>query len=88
MTDIYKFKKISGVVEKSEEAYKKAMEAAESLSTTHPIRLGLALNFSVFYYEIADAQDKACAMAKDVSHCMPGLFITECHQILWLFFFC
>ena len=43
------------------------MEAAEGLSTTHPIRLGLALNFSVFYYEIADAQDKACAMAKDVS---------------------
>ena len=44
------------------------MEAAEDLSTTHPIRLGLALNFSVFYYEIAEAQDKACAMAKDVRY--------------------
>ena len=59
---------ISGVVGKSEEAYKAAMEAAEELSTTHPIRLGLALNFSVFYYEIAEAQDKACAMAKDVRY--------------------
>ena len=58
---------ISEVVEKSENAYKEALEAAEKLSTTHPIRLGLALNFSVFYYEIAEAQDKACAMAKDVS---------------------
>ena len=66
------------VVEKSEEAYKDAMEAAESLSTTHPIRLGLALNFSVFYYEIADAQDKACAMAKDVSFMsFPRFLIAE-----------
>jgi len=53
------------VVDKSADAYQKAMDEAEGLSTTHPIRLGLALNFSVFYYEIADAQDKACAMAKD-----------------------
>ncbi|KAH9623575.1 hypothetical protein KSS87_013179 [Heliosperma pusillum] len=46
-------------------AYKKAREIAlAELPSTHPIRLGLALNFSVFYYEILNAADKACSMAK------------------------
>mmetsp|Transcript_44515 Transcript_44515/g.105493 ORF Transcript_44515/g.105493 Transcript_44515/m.105493 type:complete len:253 (-) Transcript_44515:116-874(-) len=34
------------------------------LPATHPIRLGLALNFSVFYYEVYGAPDKACALAR------------------------
>ncbi|CCK71251.1 14-3-3 family protein BMH1 KNAG_0G01940 [Huiozyma naganishii CBS 8797] len=49
----------------SQEAYQKASEiAATELAPTHPIRLGLALNFSVFYYEILNSPDKACHLAK------------------------
>ena len=46
-------------------AYKSASDHAEtSLPPTHPIRLGLALNFSVFYYEILNSPDRACRLAK------------------------
>jgi hypothetical protein len=46
------------------DSYKFAQEEAEKLKTTHPIRLGLALNFSVFYYEIMSSPDQACQLAK------------------------
>lgn len=46
-------------------SYKAAQDiAATDMAPTHPIRLGLALNFSVFYYEILNSSDKACSMAK------------------------
>ncbi|WZY82261.1 hypothetical protein YC2023_028645 [Brassica napus] len=39
--------------------------AAAKLPPTHPIRLGLALNFSVFYYEIMNSPERACHLAKE-----------------------
>ena len=51
--------------ENSLTAYKVASDVATTeLPPTHPIRLGLALNFSVFYYEILNAPDRACQLAK------------------------
>ena len=48
----------------SKDAYSAAMSEAEKLPTTHPIRLGLALNFSVFHYEIENDSEEACKLAK------------------------
>lgn len=46
-------------------AYESASTIANgALAPTHPIRLGLALNFSVFYYEILNSPDRACNLAK------------------------
>merc|ERR1712000_784446 len=46
-------------------AYQKATTTAYAeLPPTHPIRLGLVLNFSVFYYEIKHSPDSACQLAK------------------------
>jgi len=46
--------------------YKDALEiATKLLKPTHPIRLGLALNYSVCYYEILKDKKKACELAKD-----------------------
>eukprot|EP01126_Amoeba_proteus_P046586 TRINITY_DN5271_c0_g1_i2.p1 TRINITY_DN5271_c0_g1~~TRINITY_DN5271_c0_g1_i2.p1 ORF type:complete len:238 (-),score=51.51 TRINITY_DN5271_c0_g1_i2:68-781(-) len=47
-----------------QQAYQEARNAEVSLAPTHPIRLGLALNYSVFYYEILNNPEKACELAK------------------------
>lgn len=52
------------MVKASEQAYNEATQASKEMAPTHPIRLGLALNFSVFYYEITNTPDKACSLAK------------------------
>lgn len=49
---------------KAKLAYEDAMAAATGLAVTHPIRLGLALNFSVFLYEVVANPEEACKMAR------------------------
>jgi len=69
-------------------AYKAAQDIAlADLAPTHPIRLGLALNFSVFYYEILNSPDRACNLAKQVcfhSLCLP-LLCMACGIALYAF---
>lgn len=70
--DYYRYIAEISSKEKREEAQKQSLKSyneatkagEEKLSTTHPIRLGLALNFSVFYYEIMNSPTEACKHAK------------------------
>ena len=58
---------VSAVVDDSQKAYQDAYDISkQKMQPTHPIRLGLALNFSVFYYEILNSPEKACQLAKAV----------------------
>ncbi|XP_072237576.1 14-3-3 protein beta/alpha-A [Leuresthes tenuis] len=52
-------------VDNSQHAYQNAFDISKKdMQPTHPIRLGLALNFSVFYYEILNSPEQACSLAK------------------------
>merc|ERR1712100_988932 len=55
----------SGAANAAHGAYNQAMEVATTdLVVAHPIRLGLALNFSVFHYEVLGNPEEACKMAR------------------------
>lgn len=54
------------VVNSSDRLYKEAIDIAEgSMNATHPIRLGLILNYSVFLYEVKAANKRAINMARE-----------------------
>jgi len=60
------FATADGYDNKSAEYYGKAMDIAkDKLDPTDPIRLGLALNYSVCFYEILKDKKKACELAKN-----------------------
>merc|ERR1712032_248292 len=72
MADYYRYiaefsdgEKKTEAAESARVAYEVAAEVAEKdLAVTHPIRLGLALNYSVFQYEVLSNPDEACKMAR------------------------
>lgn len=55
---------IVAVTQQSLEAYQKATDLASVSRSLHPVRLGVALNFAVFCYEILCDPVKACHLAK------------------------
>ena len=46
-------------------AYNAALEASKDIDYKNPIKLGLALNLSVFYYEVVANKEEACKLAKE-----------------------
>ena len=69
--DYYRYVAESAQADKLEEVkngaldgYKKADALCKSLNACNPIRLGLALNFSVFYYEVMNDHKKACELGE------------------------
>ena len=56
-------------IDRAADVYREAWElSCEKLQPTHPIHLGLALNYSVYYFEILDDKSKACELARTAFH--------------------
>lgn len=70
--DYYRYIAEYSLGDKKNQAAQKALQAyndaatvaKETLSPTHPCKLGLSLNQSVFYYEIMQNPEKALQMAR------------------------
>merc|ERR1711862_766591 len=69
--DYYRYVAESATEDKIEEVrngaldgYSKAQQRAQSLNACNPIRLGLALNYSVFQYEVMNDHKKACELGE------------------------
>jgi hypothetical protein len=70
--DYYRYVAESASPDKLEEVKKGALEfynkaseiANKELGACNPIRLGLALNFSVFHFEVMNDHKKACELGE------------------------
>ena len=56
--------KIQVVRDGALKGYSAASERAQTLNACNPIRLGLALNYSVFQYEVMNDHKKACELGE------------------------
>lgn len=73
----------SETIENSQMAYNEAFEISKAeMNSTHPIRLGLALNYSVFFYEILNSPEKACELAKKVIFMKDSHFPVMSHHFV------
>jgi len=65
LAEIHKDSESKDSINNAADVYKEAWEiSTKELEPTHPIHLGLALNYSVYYFEILDDKTKACELAK------------------------
>ncbi|CAH1271195.1 YWHAZ [Branchiostoma lanceolatum] len=65
LTEISEGSEKEDLMKKANDSYTKAYEKAPTeLGPTHPVRLGVALSFSVFHYEIRNDGEEACRVAK------------------------
>ena len=55
---------LTTVKQGAQEGYEQAHILSEKLNACNPIRLGLALNFSVFHYEVMNDHKKACELGE------------------------
>lgn len=66
LAEVTRYDKHGDVYQLAKQAYEEALELAkENVSAAHPVRLGLLLNFSVFYHEILNLQGAAVDIARD-----------------------
>merc|ERR1712100_554635 len=56
--------KIEAVRNGALDGYSNAQQRSQSLNACNPIKLGLALNYSVFQYEVMNDHKKACELGE------------------------
>jgi 14-3-3 protein beta/theta/zeta len=64
MSEVTSGERLAEVSEKALQAYNSALSDSETVGPADPIKLGLYLNFSVFYYEVKNDHKQACELAK------------------------
>mmetsp|Transcript_9051 Transcript_9051/g.10245 ORF Transcript_9051/g.10245 Transcript_9051/m.10245 type:complete len:116 (+) Transcript_9051:385-732(+) len=65
MAESAKEEKLQEVSDNALKYYQKATDEGATLENYSPIKLGLALNFSVFYFEVRDSKDEAIKLAEE-----------------------
>lgn len=70
--DILTGEKLKQIIKNTQEAYNIATKEAEALNPENHIRLGLALNFSVFYFENLNKREEAIKMAEETFNAALG----------------